>query len=237
MKTRGEKQYVNMPFFAARLYDNLTSVKGVKQSFEEISIFLDHVNKQGRLLDIGTGPGRLLREIYGRNREIELYGLDISASMLEVARHNLKELKHVDLRVGNIIKTDYNSDFFDCIVSTGSFYNWDKPVEGLNEIFRILKPGKTAYIIDTYKDYDSELLRTGLKINLKGYNSIRRLISAYFLRKQLNMTYAIREYHELLKRTFFKESHTIQQIELGNLPIYVRIELHKKKLISKDFFI
>ena len=29
MKTRGEKQYINMSSFAARLYDNLTSVKGV----------------------------------------------------------------------------------------------------------------------------------------------------------------------------------------------------------------
>ena len=36
MKGRGEKSYINMPFFAVKLYDNLTSVKGVNKAFEEI---------------------------------------------------------------------------------------------------------------------------------------------------------------------------------------------------------
>ncbi|OFY62170.1 MAG: hypothetical protein A2V64_00880 [Bacteroidetes bacterium RBG_13_43_22] len=67
-----------MPSFAARLYDNLTSVSGVNRSFEEISEFISTLLKQGSLLDIGTGPGRLLREINKRNPQIDLYGLDIA---------------------------------------------------------------------------------------------------------------------------------------------------------------
>jgi ubiquinone/menaquinone biosynthesis C-methylase UbiE len=228
MKTRGEKQYINMPSFAVRLYDNLTSDKGVNHSFEEISTFIIKYIKQGKLLDIGTGPGRLLLEINKRIPQIDLFGLDISASMLDLAKQNLREINNVDLRVGNIVKTEYQDNFFDCIVSSGSFYNWDLPVEGLKEIFRILKPERTAYIFESHKDYNKELFNLRLKENLKGYNFIRKKISKHFLKKQLKMTYSIPEFDEIIKRSDFKKRYNIEQIELGNLPIYVRLELRKK---------
>jgi len=90
------------------------------------------------------------------NLRIDLYGLDISTSMLDVATLNLHTVRNVFLRKGNIIKTEYETDFFDCVVITGSLYNWDKPVDGLNEIYRILKTGKTAFIFETTIDYNSK---------------------------------------------------------------------------------
>lgn len=217
-----------MPFFAARFYDNLTSVKGANNSFEEISVFIDSFINQGRLLDIGTGPGRLLNAINKKNPQIDLFGLDISESMLKVARQNLHNIENVDLRVGNIVKTEYEDNFFNCIVSSGSFYNWDKPVEGINEIFRIMKSGMTSYIFETNKDYNKELLSSRLQENLKGYNFVRKILSKYFLEKQLSMTYSIHELERIMKLTKFRNSYNIQKIELGNLPIYVRVELKKE---------
>ena len=228
MKTRGEKRFIKMPVFAVGMYDNLTNIKGVNKGFEEISSFIESFLKQGRLLDIGTGPGRLLYEINKRNPKIDLYGLDISKSMLFVAQQYLQNIKNVDLRVGNIVKTEYQTNFFDCIVSSGSFYCWDKPIEGLNEIFRILKQGKTAYIFESTGDYDQKLFGSRLKENIKGFNIVRKIISEYFLKKQLKMTYKINEFNDILKKTDFKNSNKIVQIELGNLPIYVRLELRKQ---------
>jgi len=227
MKTRGEKQYIDMPVFAARMYDNLTSVKGVNWGFEEISDFVTKELRQGRLLDVGTGPGRLLYEVHKKNPKIELYGLDISAGMLDVARQNLQGIQ-VDLQVGNITKTDYNNEYFDCIVSSGSFYNWDKPVEALNEIYRILKSGSKAYIFESHKDYDKNLFRSRLKANLKGYNPLRKTLSKFFLKRQLRMTYTIQEMHEIIKQTRFRDNYSITKLDLGNLPVYVRVEMEKK---------
>ena len=122
MKTRGEKRFINMPICAARMYDNLTNIKGVNKGFEEISSLIESNLKQGRLLDIGTGPGRLLYEINKRNPQLDLYGLDISESMLYIAKKYLQNIKNVDLRVGNIVKTQYQANYFDCIISSGSFY-------------------------------------------------------------------------------------------------------------------
>jgi ubiquinone/menaquinone biosynthesis C-methylase UbiE len=230
MKTRGETQYINMPFFAVKLYDNLTSVKGVNKSFEEIAHFIGDILKEGIVLDIGTGPGRLLSEISKQAPKLKLFGLDISKAMIDLAKQNLIIIPDVDLRVGNINQTDFQDNFFDCIVSTGSFYNWDNPIHGLNEIFRILKPDKTAYIYDSYKDFDKKEFHTRLNQNLKGYNFIRKTISKYFLQRQLRMTYQLDEYNKILGQTKFKDNYSIQPIDLGNLSIYVRLELKKPSL-------
>jgi ubiquinone/menaquinone biosynthesis C-methylase UbiE len=227
MKTRGEELYIDMPSFAARLYDNLTSVRGVNKSFEEISIFVASAVQNGRLLDIGTGPGRLLAEINKQIPQIELFGLDISRSMLAVAEHNLQHIDRKDLRLGNITGTDYQDDFFDCIVSSGSFYNWNNPVEGLDEIFRILKPGKSAFIFETSRDYDKKLLNSRLKENFRGYGFLRKAVTKYFLRRQLRMTYSLPEFDQVLKQSMFSGSYMIYRIVLGNLPVYVRLELKK----------
>jgi ubiquinone/menaquinone biosynthesis C-methylase UbiE len=93
--------------------------------------------------------------------------------MLDIARQNLRGIKNIDLRVGNNAMTDYQDNFFDCIISSGSFYNWDRPVDGLNEVYRILKSGKTAYIVETYKNHDKALLNFRLIYNLKGYSYLR----------------------------------------------------------------
>ena len=228
LNTRGEKQYINMPSFAARLYDNLTGIKGVIKGFEEIADFINTHLNQGRLLDIGADPGRLLSAINKKCENIELYGLDISASMINLAKQNLQNIRNIQLQVGNITDSVYNSDYFDCIVSTGSFYNWDQPVKGLNEIFRILKPGRTAYIYDSYKDCDKKLLMIRLKSNLRAYSYFRRQLSVYFLKKQLNMTYTLKEYDELLSRSEFRKTYNLTHIELGNLPVYIRLELKKE---------
>ena len=227
MKTRGETQYINMPFFAVKLYDNLTSVKGVNKSFEEIAHFLGHILTEGNVLDIGTGPGRLLSEISRQIPKSKLFGLDISKAMIDLAKQNLLSIQNIDLRVGNINQTDFQDNFFDCIVSTGSFYNWDNPIQGLNEIFRILKPDRTAYIFDSYKDFDKKEFSSSLNQNLKDYNFIRKTISKYFLQKQLRMTYQLDEIKKILDQTIFKDNYIINQIDLGNLPIYVRLELKK----------
>jgi ubiquinone/menaquinone biosynthesis C-methylase UbiE len=228
VKTRGEKRYIKMPAFAARLYNDLTSIEGINKSFEEIADFISTRLKTGKLLDAGTGPGRLLIEIGKKNPDLDLFGLDISESMLAIARKNIRSIKKIHLQQGNITKTSYPDNFFDCIVSTGSFYNWDRPVEALNEIYRILQSGSTAFIFDTHRDYDKKLLKPRLAENLRGYSFFRKKISSLFLRNQLRMTYSVPEYEAIIRQTKFNESFSMQEIVLGNLPVYMRLELRKK---------
>jgi len=227
METRGEAHYINLPLFAAKLYDNLTNIKGINKSFEEIAGFVGNILGQGNILDVGTGPGRLLVEISRQAPQLKLFGLYISKSMIDLAKQNLTIVSDADLRVGNISLTDFQNDFFNCIVSTGSFYNWDNPVQGLNEIFRILKPGRSAFVFDTYQDYEKKTFQNCLEQNLKGYNFFRKTISKYFLRKQLRMAYSLNDYYRISEKTKFRDSYEVQPVILGNLPIYVKLELKK----------
>ena len=225
METRGQEKYINMSSFAARLYDKLSESNGMKKGFAKIARLVAVKMTEGRLLDVSSGPGRLLLEMKEHAPQLELHGLDISKAMLKIAWKRLST--DVLLKQGNIIKTDYPSDYFDCIVSSGSFYNWDNPVEALNEIYRILKPGQTAYIYETTKEYDPEILNVNLQENLVNAGLLRWFLSPLFLKKQLKMTYTVSEFRKIVMQSDFKNSYTLERDVLGGLPIYVRIELLK----------
>nr|NIM06230.1 hypothetical protein [Armatimonadota bacterium]NIM24142.1 hypothetical protein [Armatimonadota bacterium]NIM68001.1 hypothetical protein [Armatimonadota bacterium]NIN06224.1 hypothetical protein [Armatimonadota bacterium]NIO97711.1 hypothetical protein [Armatimonadota bacterium] len=60
------------PAVAARLYDYLFSRPPMHRMYAEIARDLASSIDRGRLLDVGTGPGRLLLQIHALNPEIEL---------------------------------------------------------------------------------------------------------------------------------------------------------------------
>lgn len=227
MDSRGEKDFIKFPKIAAKLYDYIIRGNNTQRQINGIARFLASRISEGKLLDIGTGPGRLLFAISNLNPKIELYGLDISQSMLDQAGENLSG-KQVNLKLGNIKKTEYNDDFFDIITSTGSFYLWDNPEKCIEEIQRILKVNCSAYIFETYKDFNEHDYKIALKSNLKRENIPRRIFSPYFLNKQLNMTYKISEIEDIIGKTSFRDSYKINRIKLSGLPVWLRIELLKK---------
>jgi SAM-dependent methyltransferase len=226
VKTRGESHFVRLPRFGAWLYDRFLTVEPIQSRIAEVARDLVSRTESGKLLDAGTGPGRLLMEINRLNPGLELFGLDISASMIKVARNNLQNIR-ADLRVGSIRHTDYESDFFATVTGVGSFYLWDYPEESLEEISRILKKGKSAYLFEVYKDIDETEYRNALRENLRQLDWVRRLVGPVALRKSLKMSYRTEEFVRIIERTSFAGSYTIEKIELSGLPMWARITLKK----------
>ncbi len=226
MKTRGERYFIRLPRFGARLYDRFLSVEPIQSRIAEIAHDLVSRTESGKLLDVGTGPGRLLSEINRLNPDLELFGLDISASMIKVARNNLQNIR-ANLRVGSIRHTDYESDFFTAVTSVGSFYLWDYPEESLEEIFRILKKGKSAYLFEVYKDINESEYRNALRKNLRQLNWVRRLVGPFALRKSLKMSYRTEEFVRIIEKTSFAGNYTIEKIELSGIPMWARVTLKK----------
>jgi ubiquinone/menaquinone biosynthesis C-methylase UbiE len=226
MRTRDERHFVGLPRFGARLYDRFLYVEPIQARIVEIAHDLVSRAENGKWLDAGTGPGRLLIEINRLNPDIELFGLDISASMIEVARNNLQGIR-ADLRVSTMRHTDYESDFFTLVTSIGSFYLWDYPEESLEEIFRILKKGKSAYLFEVYKDVDKAEYRNALRKNLRQLNWVRRLVGPFALRKSLKMGYRTEDFVRIIEKTNFARSYTIEKIKLSGMPMWARITLKK----------
>jgi ubiquinone/menaquinone biosynthesis C-methylase UbiE len=231
MKSRGEIQFLRFPRFAAGLYSKLTQTRPLQQQYQEIAAYLTGQVQSGRLLDIGTGPGRLLVEVHKRNPRLQLYGLDISQAMIGLARHNLAGVT-TELKMANVCATGYEDDFFEAVVCTGSFYLWDRPEQGLEEIHRILKPGCSAHLFETNRDHDRAAYRAALKANLKREGLAMRLFGPLLLAKALPMAYRSDEVETIVRRTSFAGRGRIQNTTLAGLPIWLHIQLTKGGILE-----
>jgi ubiquinone/menaquinone biosynthesis C-methylase UbiE len=227
MNSRGQRSFAGIPSFAAKLYDNLTRTKAIQCQYREIASDLASRIDRGRILDVGTGPGRLLSELRQMNPAFELYGLDISASMVDLARRQLSGLG-IDMRLGEIQHTGYDDDFFDLVTCTGSFYLWDNPRECLEEVFRILKPHQSAFLFESYRDCDRAEVRKALKANLQGESLVRRAIAPHLFSRQLGMAYRTAEVAAIIQETRFARSYAIDRIRLAQVPAWLRIRLTKE---------
>jgi ubiquinone/menaquinone biosynthesis C-methylase UbiE len=226
MSSRGEQDFITFPKIAAKLYGYMMAARPMKLQYREIAQDLCTSIDHGRLLDIGTGPGHLLLEIHLLNSDIELFGLDVSSSMVDLARMNLKSIS-AEIHQGSIEATDFPGDSFEAVICSGSFYLWDHPIACLNEIHRILKPGGNAYLYESFRDHDEKQLKRLIRKNLKEENLIRRTFSPIFLMKQLRMAYSEDEIRKILDGTSFSKSYSLERMVIAGLPIWLRIGLQK----------
>jgi ubiquinone/menaquinone biosynthesis C-methylase UbiE len=148
--------------------------------------------------------------------------------MVELAQKNLSNLG-IDLRVGAVQRAPYDENFFDIVTCTGSFYLWDQPQAGLDEVFRILKPGGSALLFETYRDCDRASVVKAVEGNLKGERLLRRVIALRLFFKQLGMTYDSSEIAAIVEQSRFARSYTIERIALAGVPAWLRITLTKPK--------
>jgi len=151
-----------IPWPATILYDRISRSR----------IFLDHYRlvaddiaaacPRGRILDVGTGPGRLLSALHARAPDLELTGVDISAAMVATARRNMARAglaEVVDIREAAAGRLPFPDDSFDAVVSTGAIHHWKDPAAGLAEVHRVLRPGGWALMYDLVADTPPEVLR------------------------------------------------------------------------------
>lgn len=95
---------------------------------------------EGRILDVGCGPGKLLSDLRGHGWEV--YGVDFSPVAVEYA----KSQNGLDVRLGNIFQAGYQDRFFDVVMFNHSLEHIYNPLETLKEAHRILKPGGLLFI-------------------------------------------------------------------------------------------
>jgi ubiquinone/menaquinone biosynthesis C-methylase UbiE len=104
-----------------------------------------------RVLDVGCGTGELLRRLRAKYPEAVLAGLDPVAEMLAVAGDKLSGKE--DLRIGYADSLPWNTGTFDVVVSCNMFHYISHPVEALQEMARLLRPGGSLVLTDWCDDY------------------------------------------------------------------------------------
>jgi tRNA (cmo5U34)-methyltransferase len=85
------------------------------------SVLLEHVPLDARrILDLGTGDGRLLTLLYADRQEMLGVGLDFSELMLGVARKRFADDQRVELVKHDLAETLPALGHFDAVVSSSS---------------------------------------------------------------------------------------------------------------------
>lgn len=106
-----------------------------------------------RALDVGSGPGLLLRDIAGAVGTQGLAaGIDISPSMLAIARHRCADMGNVEIVEGDATALPWPDAKFDCAVSIQVYEYVPELAAAFAELHRVLKPGGRALIMATDAD-------------------------------------------------------------------------------------
>ncbi|HUJ22908.1 MAG TPA: class I SAM-dependent methyltransferase [Bryobacteraceae bacterium] len=198
-----EKPYkgLGMEGFAARWYASLTH-----KSLDEFKILARRVAAEiapgSHVLEVAPGPGYFAIELakLGRYR---ITGIDISRTFVEIARRNAAQDRvTVDFREGNAADMSFEDQSFDFLLCRAAFKNFAQPVQALQEMYRVLKPGGRALIIDLRRDASKEAISEGVEcMGLGRVNTaITKLTFRFMLLKR---AYTRGELEQFLAQTRF----------------------------------
>jgi ArsR family transcriptional regulator len=116
----------------------------------------------GRLLDIGTGTGRVL-ELLGPHARAAV-GVDRSPEMLRLARSKLSTagLEGVEVRQSDLRALPFADGMFDTVVIQHVLHFTDDPAAAVAEAARVTASGGALFIVD-YAPHGREELRQRLR--------------------------------------------------------------------------
>ena len=161
----------------------------------------DKVSEGTTILELAPGPGYLSIEL-AKMGSYHIVGLDISPTFVEIAQAKAKEADvEIDFRQGNASHMPLADDLFDFIVCSAAFKNFSEPVQALDNMFRVLKPGGKALIIDLRPDASIEEIEMHIRKDM-ALTGINFLLTKWAFQSML------------LKRAYPKDK--IRQFALGS---------------------
>jgi ubiquinone/menaquinone biosynthesis C-methylase UbiE len=138
-------------------------MQGVAKNF--VSIAEKWGITDGKVLDVGTGPGSLAVGFAEVLPGVQVVGLDLSDAALELARKNAQESGasvRVSFEKGNAEDMPFEDDTFDLVISNNTLHLVEHPVSMFDEIQRVLKP-QGRFIISDFRRYWLGLLTEHLR--------------------------------------------------------------------------
>ena len=175
-------------------------------------MLLDHIklSRGMKVLDVGCGLGFPALELAQRLGEsCMVYGIDPWGSALNRAKQKINNynIKNVKLIEGDASATEFETDYFDLIVSNLGINNFDKPKEVIQECYRVLKPDGQLTLTTNFKGHMKEFYDVYKKtlFELKMNHCLDSLQSNIDHRLDLKIVVS------LLKESGFKISKTLTE--------------------------
>lgn len=139
--------------YAAYVYDYISPLMtfGYENKIGQKVISLLDIKGNEQVLDLGCGTGTLTIEAGKQlSKGGRIVGIDAASKMIKVARKKVINIPNVSFDVCAAERLIYLDNSFDCAISTFFFHHIDidLKIATLNEIWRILKIGGKAVIVD-----------------------------------------------------------------------------------------
>jgi ubiquinone/menaquinone biosynthesis C-methylase UbiE len=170
MTQQTTKPYIGMGMegFIARWYAKNTS-HDLSEFQREAKIIAAQLAPGTEVLEVAPGPGYFAIELATLGH-FKITGLDISHTFIRIAEGNAKK-RGVDIgfRQGNASAMPFEPGSFDFIYCRAAFKNFSQPVEAINEMHRVLRPGGRAVIVDLRKDVSIDDINAYIKSSGRGW--------------------------------------------------------------------
>jgi SAM-dependent methyltransferase len=147
------------PDFFARFYDLI--YHQMRDGIDNLFYLNNILKTKGKILEVGTGTGRLFTEALKNGADI--YGIDISPSMIEVLKAKLNTDQQKRISLQNIVNFSFNTRFDLIIAPFRVFMHLifkDDQMKALDNIYSNLNTGG-FFIFDLFIP-DLKMLVTGL---------------------------------------------------------------------------
>ncbi len=150
---RKGKQIAKMFNAIASRYDLMNRLISLGQdnSWREKAIAIIKENNASVILDIATGTGDMAINIHKAIKNCNIVGCDISTGMLNVAEKKVEQQElseYITFKEGDCTTLPFEDNSFDAVSIAFGIRNVEDIKKGLSEIFRVLKPGGVAVILE-----------------------------------------------------------------------------------------
>lgn len=151
---RGKKEQVTEMFDTiSKNYDGLNRVIsfGIDVKWRKKVVKLVGDTNPKTVLDIATGTADLAINLAKTSAE-RIVGLDISPGMLEVGKQKIKKKeldRKIEMVLGDGEKLPFEDNSFDAITVAFGVRNFENLEQGLQEIYRVLKPKGIFVVLET----------------------------------------------------------------------------------------
>lgn len=147
-----------------------------------------------RVLEVAPGPGYFAIEL-AKLGAFRITGLDVSKTFIDLATKNAAAAGvAVTFQQGNASEMPFAPDSFDLVYCRAAFKNFSEPTDALREMYRVLKPGGKAVIVDLRKDTSIASVREAVReMGLSRVNAwLTRLVFEHVLLKRAYTTDDVR---------------------------------------------
>jgi ubiquinone/menaquinone biosynthesis C-methylase UbiE len=220
MTQQASKPYIGMGMegLLARWYAK--STKNDLNSFRnEARKISEQLKPDAGVLEVAPGPGYFSIEL-AKLGSFKITGLDISHTFVQIAQKNAREQSvRVDFQQGNASAMPFEAESFDFIYCRAAFKNFSQPLDAINEMHRVLRPGGQALIHDLRKDVSMDDINTYVKSSGRSWFDamFTRLAFRSFLVKR---AYTKQNFLDMAQKSRFGACH----VETSSIGLEVHFE-------------